>query len=69
MKNQGFVKYCALAGGNMEAAKELGLSIHTVMAYRSGARNVRPRVAKEIETLTNGEIKRHVLLWPKEYAA
>ena len=52
-------------GSDEEAGRLLGLAPLTIRSLRKGVRPVQPKYAEQIEVLTEGEISRVDLVWPK----
>jgi len=66
MKNSPFTRFVESVGGDDAAAVLLGISNHTVSAYRRGVRGVSLDIARDVERLSRGAISRVAVLYPDE---
>ncbi len=66
MKNHPFILFVRQQGGNENAARILGMSPHTIVSLKKGARRVRPDLALRIEELSGGKISKESLVWPQQ---
>ncbi len=66
MKNSPFIEFVESVGGDDAAAVLLGISSHTVSAYRRGVRGVSLDIARDVERLSGRKISRLDVLYPSE---